>query len=52
MLPIPATSAAQAAWEFMVMREMAGLRDWQTVTRLYAIPQAVLRRMGAAPAKS
>lgn len=41
--------AAQAAWEFMVMRELLGLTDWATVVRLYAIPPAVQRRMGAAP---
>ena len=31
----------------MVLREMSGLRDWPQVVRLYAIPEAVLRRMGA-----
>ncbi|MBU3032269.1 DUF6665 family protein [Paracoccus marinaquae] len=39
--------AGRIAWEFMVMREMAGLRDWDAVVRLYAIPASVLRRMGA-----
>ena len=43
--------AAQAAWEFMVMRELAGLRDWSAVVRMYAIPPEVLRRMGARPQK-
>lgn len=38
--------AGRLAWEFMVMREMAGLRDWPVVVRLYAIPKAVQRRMG------
>ena len=40
--------AGRIAWEFMVMREMAGLRDWPQVVRIYAIPQKVLHRMGAA----
>lgn len=40
--------AGRAAWEFMVMREMAGLRDWPQVVRLYGIPQDVQHRMGAA----
>ncbi|MFV0386058.1 DUF6665 family protein [Paracoccus sp. (in: a-proteobacteria)] len=35
--------ASRAAWEFMVTREMAGLRDWPKVARLYAIPDDVLR---------
>lgn len=43
--------ASRVAWEFMVMRETAGLRDWPSVVRLYAIPPEVLRRMGAAPTK-
>ena len=38
---------ARAAWEFMVIREMAGLHDWSAVIRMYAIPRAVLNRMGA-----
>lgn len=42
--------AANAAWEFMVIREMAGLHDWSAVIRLYTIPRAVLNRMGAKPA--
>ncbi|MDO5613466.1 MAG: hypothetical protein Q4G14_09535 [Paracoccus sp. (in: a-proteobacteria)] len=51
-LPDPATQAeltlaANAAWEFMVLRELAGLHDWPAVIRLYAIPQSVLGRMGA-----
>ncbi|MDO5631485.1 MAG: hypothetical protein Q4G22_06575 [Paracoccus sp. (in: a-proteobacteria)] len=41
------TQAATAAWEFMVLRELAGLHDWPAVIRLYAIPQPVLNRMGA-----
>ena len=43
--------AARAAWEFMVTREMAGLRDWPSVARQYRIPRSVLLRMGAAPSK-
>lgn len=39
--------AGRLAWEFMVLREMSGLRDWPQVVHLYAIPEAVLRRMGA-----
>lgn len=36
----------------MVQREMAGLRDWPTVVRMYAIPTEVLHGMGAvAPRK-
>lgn len=41
-------AASRAAWEFMVMREMAGLRDWSRVVRMYGIPPQVLHRMGAA----
>lgn len=43
-----ADQAGRAAWEFMVLREMAGLRDWSAVARLYGIPAKVLSRMGAA----
>jgi hypothetical protein len=43
--------AARAAWEFMVTREMTGLRDWPSVARQYRIPRSVLLRMGAAPSK-
>lgn len=41
--------AGRIAWEFMVMREMPGLRDWPEVVRLYAIPANVQRRIGVAP---
>lgn len=40
--------AGRIAWEFMIQREMAGLRDWPAVVRLYRIPDSALRRMGAA----
>lgn len=45
--PLDVREAARAAWEFMVVREMAGLHDWGAVVRLYGIPKAVLNRMGA-----
>ena len=41
--------AARIAWEFMVMRESSGLRDWPRVIRIYQIPADVQKRMGVAP---
>lgn len=45
--PARLAAARQAAWEFMIQREIAGLRDWPQVIRLYGIPPEVLRGMGA-----
>ncbi len=44
--------ARRRAWEFMVQREAAGLRDWPAVIRLYAIPPEVLHGMGAVQPRS
>lgn len=40
-------SAAEAVWGFFVQRELCGLRDQQAIIRDYAIPAAVLARLGA-----
>ncbi|TRW96659.1 hypothetical protein FNJ84_11295 [Paracoccus sp. M683] len=45
--PLALAEARRRAWEFMVQREAAGLRDWPAVIRLYRIPNEVLRGMGA-----
>lgn len=42
-------AASRVAWEFMVLREAAGLRDWPAVVLIYSIPKAVQSRMGVAP---
>lgn len=39
--------AAEAVWMFFVQREVLGLRDQGAVIRHYAIPKAVLARLGA-----
>ena len=45
--PARLATARRRAWEFMVQREAAGLRDWPAVVRLYGIPREVLIGMGA-----
>lgn len=45
--PARLAEAQQRAWEFMVQREAAGLRDWPEVVRFYRVPSEVLRGMGA-----
>ncbi|MFV0301733.1 MAG: DUF6665 family protein [Paracoccus sp. (in: a-proteobacteria)] len=49
--PARLAMARRRAWEFMVQREAAGLRDWPAVVRLYGIPPEVLHGMGAVPPK-
>ncbi|MCP8937312.1 hypothetical protein NK718_02185 [Alsobacter sp. SYSU M60028] len=39
-------AAADRAWTFMIQRELCGLRNWDAVVKSYAIPRAVLNRMG------
>jgi hypothetical protein len=39
--------AAEAVWGFLVQRELCGLKDQQTIIRDYAVPGAVLARLGA-----
>jgi hypothetical protein len=41
------TSAAEAVWGFFVQRELCGLKDQQQVIADYAIPGAVLARLGS-----
>jgi hypothetical protein len=41
------TAAADAVWAFFIQRELCGLRDQQQVIADYAIPGAVLARLGA-----
>lgn len=45
--PARLAMARRRAWEFMVQREAAGLRDWPAAIRLYGIPPEVLHGMGA-----
>lgn len=40
-------SAAEAAHHYFIQRELCGLRDHRAVIKDYAIPGAVLARMGA-----
>lgn len=40
-------AAAEAVWGFFVQRELCGLRDQQQIIADYAIPGAVLARLGA-----
>jgi hypothetical protein len=40
-------SAADAVWSFFIQRELCGLRDQQQIIADYAIPGAVLARLGA-----
>ena len=40
-------AAADAVWGFFVQRELCGLRDQDQVIADYAIPRAVLVRLGA-----
>lgn len=40
-------AAADAVWSFFVQRELCGLRDQQQIIADYAIPGAVLARLGA-----
>jgi hypothetical protein len=40
-------AAADAAWSFIVQREVMGLRDRAAVVALYAIPREVMNRIGA-----
>lgn len=42
-------AAAEAVWGFFVQRELLGLKDRQQVIADYAIPKAVLARLGARP---
>ena len=41
--------AARAVWEYLIQREMMGLRDHRLIIREMQIPQAVLNMMGAHP---
>ena len=40
-------AAADAVWEFLVQREVMGLRDRNAVVAQYAIPREVMVRIGA-----
>ncbi|MFN3514645.1 MAG: DUF6665 family protein [Phenylobacterium sp.] len=40
-------AAAQAVWKFFIQREACGARDHRPVIAHYAIPRAVLARLGA-----
>jgi hypothetical protein len=40
-------AAADAVWKFFIQREAIGLRDHRPVIRDFAIPRAVLARLGA-----
>jgi len=40
-------AAADAVWRYFVQREVMGLRDHRPAIRDYAIPDRVLRRLGA-----
>jgi len=40
-------AASMAVWHFFIQREVCGLRDHRAVIADYAIPKAVLRRLGA-----
>lgn len=40
-------TAADAVWGFFIQRELCGLRDQAQVIADYAIPRAVLMRLGA-----
>jgi hypothetical protein len=41
------TAAAQAVWKFFIQREACGARDHRPIIAHYAIPRAVLARLGA-----
>jgi hypothetical protein len=40
-------AAADAVWRYFVQREVMGLKDHRPAIRDYAIPQRVLKRLGA-----
>jgi hypothetical protein len=44
--------ASQLVWEYIVQREMSGLRDHREARERYQIPDEVWRRMGATPRPS
>ena len=43
------SDAAVALWNFVIQREVVGLRDSRTVMRNYDVPAEVAARMGAFP---
>ncbi|SOC85066.1 hypothetical protein SAMN05421890_3558 [Ensifer adhaerens] len=44
--------AGEAVWAYFVQRELCGLRDHRLIIREMGIPDEVLTRLGAAPAKA
>ena len=42
--------AAEAVWDFLIQRELRGLRDREHVIAHHDIPREVLNRIGAIPA--
>jgi hypothetical protein len=45
--PALVKAAANAVWEFLVQREVMGLRDRNAVVAQYGIPREVMARIGA-----